>query len=60
VKLTERKSGDHVVKTIESRGDEVLRVVTEELKESKHSKTSVLKLLKLTLVLLVTEVGLQY
>ena len=58
VSVDERKSSDHVVKSIESGLDEVLGVVTQQLKEGKHGKTSMLKFLELALVLLITEVGL--
>ena len=56
--VNERKTGDHLVKSIESRGDQVLRVVTKELKGSKHGKTSVLELLKFALLFFITKVGL--
>jgi hypothetical protein len=51
--VEERKSGDHVIKTIESRGDKVLGVVTEQLQEGKHGETSVLELVELTLLELI-------
>ena len=56
--IKERKAGDHLVQAIESRGDQVLRVVTKELKGSKHGKTSVLELLKFALLFFITKVGL--
>ena len=56
--VKERKAGDHLVQAIESRGDQVLRVVTKELKGGKHGKTSVLELLKFALLFFITKVGL--
>ncbi len=56
--VKEGKSGDEVVKSVESRLDKVLGVVTEQLKDGEHGKTSVLKLLESTLLVLTLEVGL--
>jgi len=42
--VEEGKTGDKVVVTVESGGDEVLTVVTNKLKEGKHGDTSVLEL----------------
>jgi len=49
--VKEGKSGDHLVKSIESRGDQVLGVVTKQFKNGKHGKTSMLKLLGLEILL---------
>jgi hypothetical protein len=48
--IEERESGDEVVKTVESSGDSVLRVVTEELEDGEHGNASVLELVELTLL----------
>jgi len=56
--VEEGKSGDEGVKSVKTRLDKVLGVVTEQLKDGKHGKTSVLKLLKSTLLFLTLEVGL--
>jgi hypothetical protein len=48
--IKEWKSGDKVVKTIESWGDQVLGVVTQQLHGGKHGKTSVLELGKRALL----------
>jgi len=47
--VDEGKSGDEVVKAVESGLSEVLAIVTEELEDGKHGKTSVLELSGLTL-----------
>ena len=44
--VEEREAGDEGIQTIKSRLNQVLRVMTEELKEGKHSKASVLEFLK--------------
>jgi hypothetical protein len=48
--VNEGKSGDEVVKTIKSGGDEVLGIVTEEFQKGKHGKTSVLEFVQLELL----------
>jgi hypothetical protein len=48
--IEERKSGDEVVKTVESGVDHVLCVVTEELHGGEHGNASVLELIELTLL----------
>jgi hypothetical protein len=58
VSVHERKTGDHVIVSIESRRYEVLRVVTKEFKDRKHSKTTMLEFLKSTLLFFSLEVGL--
>mmetsp|Transcript_19482 Transcript_19482/g.35293 ORF Transcript_19482/g.35293 Transcript_19482/m.35293 type:complete len:88 (-) Transcript_19482:459-722(-) len=47
--VEEWKSGNEVIKSVESRRYQVLRVVTKEFQGGKHGKTSVLKLVKLEL-----------
>jgi hypothetical protein len=44
--IEEWKTSDEVVKAVESRGNQVLGVVTEELHHGEHSKASVLKFRK--------------
>ena len=39
--VKERETGDQVVKSIKSRRDQVLRVMTEELQGGKHGKTTI-------------------
>lgn len=48
--VKEGKSSEQVVKTVESRLDKILTVVTEELEGGKHSNASVLELTQLTLL----------
>ena len=48
--VKEWKTGDKVVKAIESRGHQVLGVVAEELKGGKHGKAAVLELVQLALL----------
>eukprot|EP00978_Attheya_sp_CCMP212_P004322 scaffold9446_cov42-Attheya_sp.AAC.2 len=50
IKVKEGHSGDEVVQAIESGGDQVLGVVTEELHGGEHGKTSVLEFGELTLL----------
>jgi len=49
--VEEGKSGDEGVKSVKTRLDKVLGVVTEQLKDGKHGKTSVLKLLGFEILL---------
>ena len=57
--VEERKSRDEIIKAIESRRDQVLGVVTEQLQGRKHGKTSMLKFWKRALLRLIGgEVGL--
>ena len=39
--VQERQAGDEIVKSIKSRGDQVLAVVTEEFEDGKHGKAAV-------------------
>ena len=48
--VEEWKSSDEVVKTVESWGNQVLRVVTQQFHGGKHGKTSVLELGKSALL----------
>ena len=48
--VKEWKAGDEVVKTIESWGNQVLGVVTQQFQGGKHGKTSVLELGKRALL----------
>ena len=48
--VKEWKAGDEVIKAVESRGHQVLGVVTEQFHGGEHGKTSVLELLKGTLL----------
>mmetsp|Transcript_26871 Transcript_26871/g.40480 ORF Transcript_26871/g.40480 Transcript_26871/m.40480 type:complete len:258 (-) Transcript_26871:38-811(-) len=57
--VQEGEAGDQVVEAIESGGDEVLRVVAEELQGGDHRQAAVLELLELALLELIgIEVGL--